>query len=139
MQKLIYKSERQRIYEQWLTSLSSAVATAMRDYLPEVADCYRIVGDGEGHYFLDQVVEPISPFPVTCNLLHGKSSSDPGTFVTGVPFEAIIPCDCGTLEFPSTYETRIRVYLDVPSNIWTRHDLRGPLRRRRHLPPAERT
>lgn len=77
MKKLIYKSERQPIYEEWIDTLPLAVAAAMRLYLPAVADCYRIVGDDDGHYFLDQVVERIGHYPVTCNLLHGKSSSDP--------------------------------------------------------------
>ena len=131
-------SDRQHLYEEWIRTLPPAVVAAFRLYLPTVADCYRIVGDREGHYFLDQVVDPIGDFPVTCNLLHGKSSSTPGMFVTGVPLSEILPCDCGTLEFPATRGIDVRTHLDVPSNIWTRYDLTGPLRSRRCLPPSER-
>ena len=137
-ESLCDNSDRQQLYEEWIRTLPPAVVAALRLYLPAVADCYRIVGDGEGHYFLDQVVDPIGDFPVTCNLLHGKSSSTPGMFVTGVPLSDILPCDCGTLEFPATRGIDVRTHLDVPSNIWTRYDLTGPLRSRRCLPPSER-
>jgi hypothetical protein len=131
-------SDRQRLYEEWICTLPPAVVAALRLYLPTVADCYRIVGDGEGHYFLDQVVDPIGDFPVTCNLLHGKSSSTPGMFVTGVPLSEILACDCGTLEFPATRGIDVRTHLEVPSNSGTRYDLTGPLRARRRLSPNER-
>jgi hypothetical protein len=131
-------SDRQLLYEEWIGTLPPAVVSALRLYLPTVADCYRIVGDSEGHYFLDQVVDPIGNFPVTCNLLHGQSSSAPGMFVTGVPLSEILPCDCGTLEFPVTRGIDVRTHLDIPSNIWTRYDLTGPLRSRRCLPASER-
>ena len=131
-------SDRQHLYEEWIRTLPPAVAAALRLYLPAVADCYRILGDGAGHYFLDQVVDPIGDFPVTCNVLHGKSSSAPGMFVTGVPLSELLPCDCGTLEFPAMRGIDVRTHLDVPCNIWTRHDLTGPLRSRRCLPASER-
>jgi hypothetical protein len=131
-------SDRQRLYEEWIRTLPPAVVAALHLYLPTVADCYRIVGDGEGHYFLDQVVDPIGDFPVTCNLLHGKSSSTPGMFVTGVPLSEILACDCGTLGFPATRGIDVRTHLEVPSNRWNRYDLTGPLRPRRRLPPNER-
>ena len=133
------KSNRQQFYEEWIDTLPSAVAAALRHSLPTVADCYRIAGDREGHYFLDQVIEPTGDFPVTCNLLHGRNSSDPGGFVTGVPVAEVLPCDCGTLEFPLTYAGGLREHSDAPSNIWTRYDLTGPLRARRRLQPNERT
>ena len=137
-ESLYDNSDRQHLYEEWIRTLPPAVVAALRLYLPAVADCYRIVGDGEGHYFLDQVVDPIGDFPVTCNLLHGKSSSAPGMFVTGVPLSEILPCDCGSLEFPAMRGIDVRTHLNVPSNIWTRHDLTGPLRSRRCVPPSER-
>lgn len=129
----------QHLYDEWIATLPSAVAAEMRLYLPAVADCYRIRGDDDGHYFLDQVVESIADFPVTCNLLHGKNSSNPGDFVTGVPLAEIVTCDCGTLEFPTMRGIGGRTFLDVPCDCWTRYNLTGPLRFRRSLPPNERS
>jgi hypothetical protein len=91
-----------------------------------VADCYRIIGDGDGHYFFEQVLEPFDGIPVSCNLLHGRYSSDPGMFITGVPVAEILTCDCGTLQFPGVRGFG-REYSNVPSNAWkARYDLVSP-------------
>lgn len=76
------------------------VAIEMRAYLPEYGDCYRIVGDRDGHYFFLQVNEPFADLPVTCNLLHGRYSSAAATRVIGVPLAEILIGDCGALQFP---------------------------------------
>lgn len=99
MPKFIYRSDCQFIYEEWLDTLPPPVAAAMRLYLPEFADCYRIVGDGGGHYFLLQVVEPFNDLPVTSSLLHGRCSSAAGMLVLGVPIAELLTCDCATMQF----------------------------------------
>lgn len=136
-QKLINKSQRQPVYEEWLNTLPSAVAAAMRDYLPEYADCYRIVGDGDGHYFFLQVNEPFGDLPVTCNLLHGRHSSAAGTRLTGVPLAELFICDCGTLQFPYPLFVSETMHLNVPF-IVRRYFLPEPLLYRHHLMPGSR-
>ena len=136
-QKLINKSQRQPVYEEWLNTLPFAVAAAMRDYLPEYADCYRIVGDGDGHYFFLQVNEPFGDLPVTCNLLHGRHSSAAGTRVTGVPLAELLICDCGTLQFPYPLFVSETMHLNVPF-IVRRYFLPEPLLYRHHLMPGSR-
>src|SRR5215218_3179745 len=115
MPRFINRSECQPVYEEWLDRLPPPVAAAMRLYLPEFADCYRIVGDGGGHYFLLQLVEPFNDLPVTSTLLHGKYSSAAGMLVLGVPLAQLLTCDCGTLQFLYPRGGVERTHLHIPS------------------------
>ena len=95
--------EQRAEFERWIKTRPPHIQAAARQVPP--ATCYRIVGDGHGHYMPLAYGEPEKEGdPVTVRVAHGADSFAPGFEVFGVALDSLVPCDCGEWRWPTAEE-----------------------------------